>query len=434
MTDIANDEALPETESIKASTHVFFGLCAATCVTFLIWSAIGTLDIVSIAQGEVIPSTQVKSIQHLEGGIVLEIMAREGQRVSQGQPLVTLEPTTSGADVGELEVRLSSLRAEMARLIAESERQDKPDFPGDLRASRPELVAQSLERFENRRRGQQNKLTSQKELVSQRKHEIEAITARIKTAEQQLAFQDEQIKISDELLKSDLTNRYNHLDLLKKASELRGSIDHDKAALQSALSAAKEAESTLRGIESTYQEEVGKELKDTRVSFQELSQRIEKYKDSLKRTVVRSPVDGVIKTLYVATLGGVVKPGAPVADIVPGEDRLVIEAKLRTQDIGYVRAGQPAKVRLASSDSVRFGALDGEVVSVSPDTLITQDGMPYYKVRVETDTDHFDRGDLKYYLFPGMQVIASIETGKRTVLQYLTDPMRGYISDAMQER
>lgn len=434
MTDIADDEALPESESIKASTHVFFGLCAATCVTFLIWAAVGTLDIVSIAQGEVIPSTQVKSIQHLEGGIVLEIMAREGQRVSQGQPLVTLEPTTSGADVGELDVRLNSLRAEMARLIAESEGQDKPDFPSDLIVSRPELVAQSLERFENRRRGQQNKLTSQKELVSQRKHEIEAITARIKTAVQQLTFQDEQIKISDELLKSDLTNRYNHLDLLKKASELRGSIDHDKAALQSATAAAKEAESTLRGIQSTYQEEVGKELKDTRVSFQELSQRIEKYKDSLKRTVVRSPVDGVIKTLYVATLGGVVKPGAPVADVVPGEDRLVIEAKLRTQDIGYVRAGQPAKVRLASSDSVRFGALDGEVVSVSPDTLITQDGMPYYKVRVETGTDHFDRGDLKYFLFPGMQVIASIETGKRTVLQYLTDPMRGYISDAMQER
>src|SRR3954463_3528143 len=143
MSENAETEALPEIESIKTSTHIFFGLCAATCVTFLIWSAIGTLDIVSMAQGEVIPSTQVKSIQHLEGGIVLEIMAREGQRVTQGQPLVTLEPTSSGAGVGGADVRVSSLRAEMARLIAEAEGKDKPAFPEDLSASRPELIAQS---------------------------------------------------------------------------------------------------------------------------------------------------------------------------------------------------------------------------------------------------------------------------------------------------
>jgi adhesin transport system membrane fusion protein len=434
MNEQPRDEEQPEGEVVSKATHAFFFLCAATCVSFLAWSAIGTLDIVSVAQGEVIPSTQVKSIQHLEGGIVLEIMAREGQRVAQGQALVTLEPTTSGADVGELQVRLSSLRAEIARLEAEAEGKPAPEFDADLKAARPDLVAQVQERFDVRRRGNLSKITSQKEMMLQRKHEIEAITARIKTSEDQLKLQREQIKISEDLLKSDLTNRYNHLDLLKKSTELTGGIEQDKASVLRANASLKEAESTLQSIISSYQEEVGKELKETRVSFQELSQRIEKYKDSLKRTVVRSPVDGFIKTLYVVTIGGVVKPGGPIADVVPGEDRLVIEAKLPTQDIGYVEAGQAAKVKLASADATRFGALDGTVLSISPDALVTQDGMPYYKVRIETSADHFAQKNLKYFLFPGMQVMASIETGKRTVLEYLTDPMRGYVGDAMRER
>jgi len=113
---------------------------------------------------------------------------------------------------------------------------------------------------------------------------------------------------------------------------------------------------------------------------------------------------------------------------------LIIEAKLMPQDIGYVRAGQSANIKLASADATRFGGMDGTVVSVSPDTLTTPEGEPYYKVRIETAKDHFSHGKLRYYLFPGMQVMASIETGERTVLQYIIDPLQGYASDAMQER
>ena len=149
---------------------------------------------------------------------------------------------------------------------------------------------------------------------------------------------------------------------------------------------------------------------------------------------MRSPVDGTIKTLYVVTVGGVIRPGDTIVDIVPAGDRLIIEAKLPTQDIGYVALGQAAIIKLASSDAMRFGGLKGNVVNISPDTLLTPEGMPYYKVRIETESDHFQRGQLRYNLFPGMQVVASIQTGKRTVLQYILDPLRGAMSDALQER
>ncbi|MEQ8192993.1 MAG: HlyD family efflux transporter periplasmic adaptor subunit, partial [Rhodospirillales bacterium] len=152
------------------------------------------------------------------------------------------------------------------------------------------------------------------------------------------------------------------------------------------------------------------------------------------RTVLRSPVDGVVKTLYVTTIGGVLKAGSTVVDIVPAGDRLIVEAKLPTQDIGYVRRGQQAQVKLASIDAMRFGNLPGKVVNVSPDTLVTKEGLPFYKVRIETEGDHFQRGDLRYQLYPGMQVMTNIQTGQRTVLEYLLDPFLRSFDEAMLER
>ena len=128
------------------------------------------------------------------------------------------------------------------------------------------------------------------------------------------------------------------------------------------------------------------------------------------------------------------KPGEPVVDIVPKGDRLIVEAQLQTQDIGFVQAGQKVMVRLASADASRFGGLDGEVISVSPDTLLTPDGVPFYKVRIATDLAYFERGNLKYSLFPGMQVIANIHTGTRTIFQYFLDPFLSTMGDAMRER
>ena len=159
-----------------------------------------------------------------------------------------------------------------------------------------------------------------------------------------------------------------------------------------------------------------------------------KFEDSLRRTVLRSPVDGVIKSLYVFTIGGVVSPGGTVVDIVPGGDRLIIEAKLPPQDIGYVHAGQTVLVTLASSDSNRFGYLEGSVANVSPDTLVSPEGEAFYKVRITTKNAYFERNSLRYTLVPGVQVMASIRTGQRSILAYLTDPFMASARTAMRER
>ncbi len=431
---IVSEASGPSREEIGKSPHVVIILCGAAFIAFGVWASISTLDIVSMTTGEVIPSTQVKTIQHLEGGIVREIMIREGGHVKSGQPLVVLEPTTSSADVGELEVRLTSLRIEIARLEAQLEKKTNPVFAKDLLADYSNLVKQANEHFQTRKKRHQNQLTRQKETVVQRAQEIKEIRSRIKNGKHRLKLLDEQIAISEDLLRQDLTNRYIHLDLLKEASRVKGSIEVDVSALFRANSALKEAGAELASIQNTFDEENRKTLDEARVKFGELTQRMQKYKDSLLRTVVRSPVDGTIKSLYVFTVGGVLRPGDPIADIVPAGDRLIIEAKLPTSDIGYVEKGQFAVIKLASADAMRFGSLKGNVINISPDTLVTPDGMPFYKVRIETEDDHFQRGKFKYNLFPGMQVIANIQTGQRTVLEYVLAPLLNSMDDAMQER
>ena len=432
-------EAAKSTSAVKSertsiSAHMTFFLCGFMVVVFSVWSSVSTLDIVSMATGEVIPSTQVKTIQHLEGGIIREVFVREGENVKQGQLLMKLEPTASGADVSELQVRLRSLRADEARLKALIRGAKQPYFPPDLSKAYPELVRQAKTRFNVLRRRHLGEVVRQQQAVAQRKQEITEIKTRIRSAKAELKPVVEKFKLSKELMKDSLNTKFQVKDLEIRAIQLRGAIDTDQASLKRAKLALREAEAELKNIKNAFDEDNQSKFDEASLNRAELDARVKKFEASLKRTNVQSPVDGVIKTLHVFTVGGVLRPGDPIADIVPAGDRLVIEAKLPTQDIGYVAPGQLAVIKLASADAMRFGGLDGNVVSVSPDTLLSPEGQPFYKVRIETDKSYFESGKLKYKLFPGMQVMASIYTGQRTVLEYVIDPIRFSMSNAFQER
>ena len=418
----------------NAGTHLFLFICILACIAFVAWAWNGNLAIVSVAEGEVVPSSQIKTIQHLEGGIVREIKVREGERVTKGQPLITLESAATGADVGELKTRIVGLRIEIARLQAAASNAAKPSFPHKLKKNHPQLVREANQLFESRKRRLKDELASQRAIMAQRKQDIQETTARIKNQRRSMKLLKEQIAISEDLLKEQLTNRYKHLDLLKELARLTGSIEEDKVALQRAGSALKQASANKDSIRSKFSEDARTKLDAARRQLEEFTPRMSKFEDSLKRTILRSPVAGVVKTLHVVTIGGVVRAGDAVIDIVPEGDQLIVEAKLKTQDIGYVRKQQSARITLASADAMRFDGLEGIVVRVSPDTITGDDGEPYYKVRIKTERNHFRRAENRYDLFPGMQVIASIHTGERTIMEYLLDPFFNASDTAMRER
>jgi membrane fusion protein, adhesin transport system len=426
--------ASPESDENLRLTHLFFLLCIGLVTSFGAWAHFGQLDVVSTAVGEVIPSSQVKSIQHLEGGIIRAIMVKEGDSVKRGQALVTLEPTASDADVEELQARITALRADVARLSAEASSAQVVDFPNDLSASHPKLISETRAYFDTRRQRIGNQLAGQREKITQEKDRIAEISGRIENSKIKLKLLREQISISKELMKDQLTNRMQHLNLLKEATTLKGHIAEDRAALKQAGAAHKGAANKLEAIRHSFNEKVREDLEKKRRSLEDFTSRLRKYEDSQRRTVLRSPVDGVVKSLYVFTVGGVVAPGGTLIDIVPGDDRLIIEARLPPQEIGYVSAGQDALVTLTSADASRFGHLGGTVTNVSPDTIRSQDGQVFYKVRIETEFDYFQYRQQRYRLVPGVQVMTSIRTGQRSVLAYLADPFISSARHAMRER
>ncbi|SMP64728.1 membrane fusion protein, adhesin transport system [Desulfonatronum zhilinae] len=408
-------------------------LCALAVTAFAAWAAMFSLDVVSVAGGQVIPSSRVQVVQHLEGGIVREIHVREGERVGPGHPLVSLEQIQSGAGVEELQSRITGLRVDIAVLEAQAAN-TTPVFDRDLLDLHPELVEQAESLFRVSVARHQSDISGQTELIRQREHALAEISARVRNARENLKLVEEQVALSEELLKDNLTTQHRHLGYLREAGELRGRIEEDESALAAARSALNEARVRLERMRNAYQEDLESRLKEARQKKEEASQRLPRLADSLDRTVIRSPVEGIVKTLHVSTLGGVVLPGQTVADIVPSEDRLIIEAQLSIRDIGFVREGQAAAVRLAGSDSAIFGKIHGSVIHVAPDTTSVPDGRVFYLVRVETEQDYFRSGDARYHLFPGMTMMVYIHTGTRTVMQYLLEPFTARFAGALQER
>ncbi len=421
-------------ESVRNSDDDLLTLLVGLMIAIGLWMYIAKLDVVSATMGNVVPSSQIKNIQHLEGGIVSKIYIKEGQKVSDNQPLLELESTDSEANVGEMLIRLATLTVKMARLEAESNNSGVITFSPEVEKITPILAKQERALFKARRDSYLSGVASQQGLVSQKEQVIEQVRSRLSHSENKLKLLQEQINISDELLKDELTNRYTHITLLKDESVLLSQIDEDKALIKGSEASLVEAQEKLNEIRLGYQANSRGELEDSRREHSELSQRMEKLKYSLKRTVLRAPVDGTIKTLNVHTIGGIIRPGETVIEIVPVDDMLLIEVSLPPQDVGFVQVGQTAQIRLASADATRLGKLNGKVIHISPDSIVNEEGVAFYKVRIETEKSFFERNGLKYFLSPGVQVSAGIVTGERTVFEYLFEPFLGGMEKALRER
>ena len=235
-------------------------------------------------------------------------------------------------------------------------------------------------------------------------------------------------------MKEELTNRMAHLELLKERALLNGGLNESASSVKRIEAAKIEAEVRMLTLRDHYLTETRSKLDQADATYRELSQRRKKLKDSLKRTVLRAPVDGLIKYLYHSTIGGIVKPGGTVVDIVPEGDKLLIEAQLPVQDVIYVASGQTAKVRPLTPDATNFGQIEGRVVHVSPDSIREGDKIPFYLITIELESEFFKSKGKIYPLLPGIQVTCSIRTGDRSVLEYLIGPFMTIPSTALHER
>lgn len=409
-------------------TYLSFGL-----ICLVVWAIFAPLDIATQAFGEVTPADQVQKVQHLEGGIVREIHVREGQRVKRGDPLVELEGIAAQADTRELESRIGALRIRIIRLEGVIARTPTLRFPTDLSEQFPREVDEARELFRTQVDRAQSNRDAQSWKIVQRGEERQELQARFEHLEQQRKVLREQLRIDKQLLDKGIGNQYEYLQRMREDTSISGQILEVQAGLRRIEAAQKQEQSGLASLNATNFEDLRKDLEESRKQLAEMQKRLEKFKDSNARSVIRAPVDGTVFILYTVTRGGVVSPGGLVASLVPGNERLVVEVKLNAGEVGLISRGQFARVRLEGAGMQRFRPIDGEVVHISSDAITEPQKPPYFIVRVVPKQTEFSDGVTSYGLSPGVQVSASIVTGHRTVMRYLLGPMLGRFSGALTE-
>jgi len=400
---------------------------------FIVWSAFAGLDEVAVSEGEVAPQGKVKVIQHLEGGLITDIFVREGDFVRVGMPLMQLDLATVGVNREEMQVRLDGLLLTRARLEAEASGQPLA-LPEEAAKARPQLVIAETETYEARAAELESTIKVLREQINQRQSEIRELEARQAAAAGNLRVAREKLRMSASLLSEGLTARMDHLQLESEVENLQGELASLKEAVPRARAALAEAEERTREETLRFRREAKEQLSEVKLNIARTRELLETATDQQARTEIRSPIDGVVKNMRYNTIGGVVKGGEPIMDIVPSKDNLVIEARLQPVDRGYVREGQKATVKISTYDYARYGGLEGIVVLVAPDSTTPDQGPPYFRVLVQPNKYYLGNREGEYAITPGMQATVDIHTGTRSVLEYLIKPVLKVKHEAFRER
>lgn len=420
-------------EHTAAPFRVFAWLVILLLVSLAAWTYSAELEEVSIAYGEVVPQGQVKVIQHLEGGIIENIYVTEGVVVRAGDPLVQLDLTATGATREELALRLDGLVLTRARLEAEASG-EAPRFPADVAARRPQLLVGERLAYQARRDELDSGLQVMREQALQRELAVTEMRTRRNSLARDLELARVEFEMSAELLAESLTPKLEHLKIQREVEELEGRLATQDAGIPRAQAALAEARERIEEERLKFRRVAREELSRIELQIAQAHETLARATDKVLRTEIRSPIDGVVKSLRYHTIGGVVAPGDPIMEIVPTGDNLVIEAKLDPIDIGYVRVGQPVVVKINTYDFVRYGGLDGEVIHLSADASTDANGATYFRVVARTEKTYLgaEPGDLP--IMPGMQAQIDIHTGSKSVLSYLIKPVLKLKSEAFRER
>lgn len=399
----------------------------------LVWAWFAILDEVTRATAKVIPSRQVQTIQSLEGGLVQEILVAEGQTVRPGEVLMRIDDTVLGSQFGEARERRSALRARHARLEQEA-RWSGPgglSFPED---ANPAAAAAERALYDARVRKllqDLEVLDHQAQQKSREKEEMEAQARRLASTKPLL---ERELAISRRLFTDRVVPEIEMLRLDRQLAELNGQIDVTRASLTRAEGAIREAQARREGAILAFRAGAEEDLAKTRGDLAVLDETLRASEDRVRRTELRAPVRGIVNKINITTIGAVVQPAATLLEIVPLDDTLLVEARVRPQDIGFIRAQQRAVVKITAYDSATFGSLSGQVERVSADTTTDPRGEAFYRVVVQTDKNHLGSQANPLPILPGMVAQVEILTGRKSILSYLLKPARVLRDEALRER
>jgi adhesin transport system membrane fusion protein len=397
------------------------------------WAAMAKVDEVTRADGKVIPAGRIQLVQNLEGGIVRRIATREGALVKQGDLLLQIDATGFGSSIDERREKLLGFRAVLARLEANAERRGL-EMPEDILRERPRLAHEQAEMHASRQREMSASLLLLDQQAGQRRQEIEEVRSRIANLTRGLALATEELELTRPMVQRGAAARVELIRLEARHNELSGALEAAGLALPRIEQALDEALTRRTEREMAQLSELRSQLSETRVQIAAIEQSLKGDLDRVDRAEVRAPVSGIVKSLHVNTIGQVVRPGVDIVEIVPSGDHLLIEARIRPQDIAHLRPGLDAVIRLTAYDYTSYGVLKGQLDHIGADTIQTDKGETFYLARIRTDRANLERNGRTYPILPGMVANVDILTGRKTVLSYLVKPMTRLQHEALRER
>lgn len=422
------DWARLQQEPLRARALLRWG--AATLAALLLWSAFASIDEVTKGEARVIPSSQLQVVQSVDGGVVEEILVREGQTVEAGALLLRIDPTRFVSNLAENRAQYLSLKAKAARLEALT-RSTAFAPPADVVKEAPDIVHHEQASYESSRAELEAQISIARQQVVQRQQELNEVQARRDQAARGLALTTQELDVTRPLMKSGAVSEVDILRLERDVSRLRGERDQASAQIARLRSAIAEAQRKIQEVELNFRNQLRSELSDTMAKLGSLSAGSSALEDRVAKAEVKSPMRGTVKRLLVNTVGGVVQPGKEVVEIVPLDDALVLEAKVLPKDIGFLRPGQPAVVKFTAYDFAIYGGLDAVVEHIGADTVADDKGNAFYLIRVRTLKASLGEN---LPVIPGMVAEVDVLTGHKTILSYLLKPVLRAKANALTER
>ncbi len=432
-----NDARDAYVEQTPAGGRKIIWLALACVACLLVWASIAEVEEVTRGDGKVIPSQSIQMVQSFDGGVIAEILTREGASVQKDQPLVRIEAVRADAQRGESVSRNYALRAKLARLQAEATGIDRLSIDADLKALTPQAVQREESLFQARRIEHASSLRVIDGQVAQRREEGREAVARLDSSVATLALLSREVNVTKPLLKTGAVSEIEVIRLERDLARSQGERAMAATQIDRLAAALGEARQRRLEIEEGFRARARAELNEAASELGRLDETLKALDDRVTKTVLRAPVDGIVKTLHAKSIGSVVQSGKEVVEIVPKDDTLLLEAKVNPRDIAYLHLGQNATVRLSAYDYAIHGGLAGTLEHISADTVTDEKGNAFYIVRVRTVRPAADGGGIGSKARPiiaGMTASVDVLTGKRAVLTYLMKPIARAKARAFTER
>ena len=412
--------AILERTPSKVSTVLKIWL--GTIFIAIIWASFASIDEITRGNGKVIPYGQNQVIQNLEGGIVESIMVHEGDEVKKDQIILKINNSKSISNSTSNEIKLLSLKAKKMRLQAEANL-----LPFDLPQTDDEIFKRQLELEKRLYNSDMNEYTAKdnslSDQIQQKKQEYQEALDSIDNIQRSLRYVQEEIEMTAPMVKEGVKSKVDFLKLKREGNDITQKLDAAKSSLPRLKSAISEYRNKRIEAKQKFVNDKREELNKVTSDYESLNAEQVALTDQVNRTLVRSPVNGIVQKLFVNTVGGVIKPGEDLVEIVPTSEKLYLEVKIKPTDIAFIHPGAEAKVKFTAYDYAIYGGLVGKVVNISPDSITDEKDNTYYQIKIETEKNYLGTKEHPLRIIPGMVVDVNIVTGKKTVMEYILKPI-----------